>query len=504
MSRYRKSIHQALEEVGEWQPPTEPEVLIEEAPIPTETGRELLKKRIAHRKVEKKELKYYPMGDVFRGKLQKTTQHLKEALEIDSELDEAIKWEVKVTGLPVFYSDGKSKGAVRVMLRKLLKHPDDIISITRTTSAELKKIRRGQIAGDEPGDEDEDKNPVGPSYNEEQELDELSPELAKRAYQGARKKRQQIFNKSDETDRIPNVKKQDRQAKKFTAYAAKKESNLPPHLSKFLDKKGNPNKEAQARIDAGRKKRAAAAAKPKITDVTPKGYGPNEEDEMAIMSLDHKEAPRKLKITQDGLNALRAARDKPKPKPKPKTHVHLTKAGRKAIKDEVELDEAGRPRGAAHIENTRFWDLKDKELHYIIKDAGQAVQANPTSKKATQGPGNWSDQINDAATVLYYRKKKKIKVEKFEGPFTAPGSGSIAKQRKAKASDTNKSIEQQVADARQESLAFQEGEWDQMWKNAAHSKPKMSFKQATAFIDEVGLEKKEKTNALKTAKKWLK
>ena len=394
MSRYRKSIHQALEEVGEWQPPTEPEVLIEEAPIPTETGRELLKKRIAHRKVEKKELKYYPMGDVFRGKLQKTTQYLKEALELDDELAEAVKWEVKVSGLPVFYSDGKSKGSVRQMLRKLLKHPDDIQSISRVTSAELKKIRRGQIAGDEPGDEDEDKNPVGASYNEEQELDELSPELAKRAYAGARKKRQQIFNKSDETDRIPNVKKQDRQAKKFAAYAAKKE--------------------------------------------------------------------------------------------------------------DVELDEAGRPRGAAHIENTRFWDLKDKELHYIIKDAGQAVQANPTSKKATQGPGNWSDQINDAATVLYYRKKNKLKVEAMEGPFSAPGSGSIAKPRKPKAGDENKSIEQQMADARLESLAFQENEWDSMWKNAAKSKPKMSFKQAVEFVDEVGLEKKEKTNALKTAKKWLK
>ena len=59
----------------------------------------------------------------------------------------------------MFYSDGKSKGAVKQMLRKLLKRPDDDIqSITRTTSAELKKIRRGQIAGDEPG-EDEDKSP---------------------------------------------------------------------------------------------------------------------------------------------------------------------------------------------------------------------------------------------------------------------------------------------------------------------------------------------------------
>ena len=81
-----------------------------------------------------------------------------------------------------------------------------------------------------------------------------------------------------------------------------------------------------------------------------------------------------------------------------------------AIKEEM-ITEAGRPRGAARIENERFWDLKDKELLYIIKDAGEAVQANPTSKKATQGPGNWSDQINDAATVLYWRKKKNIKIE---------------------------------------------------------------------------------------------
>ena len=291
MSRYRKSIHKTLQEVAEWEAPKEPEVIVEEAPIPTETGRELLKKRIAHRKIEKKELKYYPMGDVFKGKLHKTTQHLKEALELD-ELDEAVKWEVKVTGLPVFYSDGKSKGAVRQMLRKLLKHPDDIISITRTTSAELKKIRRGQIAGDEPGDEDEDKNPVGPSYNEE--------------------------------------------------------------------------------------------------------------DEVAIMSLDHNEAPRKLKLTQQGLEAFKQSRD-----------------------------------------------------------------------------------------------------EAFEGPFSAPGSGSIARPRKAKATDLEKSIEDQMADARKENLAFQENEWDQMWKNAAKSRPKMSFKQAMDFVDEVGLPNKEKKNALTKAKKWL-
>jgi len=458
MSRYRKSIHQTLQEVSEWEAPKEPEVIVEEAPIPTETGRELLKKRIAHKKVGKREIKYYPMGDTFKNKLHKTTQHLKEALEIDDELDEAVKWEVKVTGLPVFYSDGKSKGAVRQMLRKLLKHPDDIISITRTTSAELKKIRRGQIAGDEPGDEDEDKNPVGPSYNEEVELDEA---VSAKEYDSLKKgdtvtidyKSAMSSGKATFKVTAKNVVGKARVGK-VTLQSIKN----PRGVKHFLYKRGNNVSFAQGDMGAS------------VVKFT------KEEDEMAIMSLDH-EAPRKLKLTQQGLEAFKQSRD--------------------------ELDEAGRPRGAAHIENTRFWDLKDKELHYIIKDAGKAIQANPTAKKATQGPGNWSDQVNDAATVLYYRKNKKIKVEAFEGPFTAAGSGSIAKQRKAKAGDENKSIEQQMADARRGKLAFQEDEWDTMWKNAAKEKPKMSFKQAVEFVDEVGLEKKEKKNALKTAKKWL-
>ena len=60
-----------------------------------------------------------------------------------------------------------------------------------------------------------------------------------------------------------------------------------------------------------------------------------------------------------------------------------------------------------------------------------------------------------------------------------------------------------MAAARKENLAFQEDEWNTMWKNAAKSKPKMSFKQAMDFVDEVDLPKKEKKEALKKAKKWL-
>ena len=61
------------------------------------------------------------------------TQALQQVGDRTQEFDEAMKWEVKITGLPTFYSDGKSRGEVKQALRKLLKRPDDIVSIERTT-----------------------------------------------------------------------------------------------------------------------------------------------------------------------------------------------------------------------------------------------------------------------------------------------------------------------------------------------------------------------------------
>ena len=80
---------------------------------------------------------------------------LQSVADSQMEFDEAVKWEVKIGGLPTFYADGKSKGEVLRSLRKLLKRPKEIVSIERVTSAELKKIRRAQIQGDEPDDEQE-------------------------------------------------------------------------------------------------------------------------------------------------------------------------------------------------------------------------------------------------------------------------------------------------------------------------------------------------------------
>ena len=69
----------------------------------------------------------------------------------------------------------------------------------------------------------------------------------------------------------------------------------------------------------------------------------------------------------------------------------------------------GRPRNGARIENDRFWNLPYDSLKYIAKDAGDAMRANPTARKATTGPGNWADQVADAATVMQWRKKNGIR-----------------------------------------------------------------------------------------------
>lgn len=69
----------------------------------------------------------------------------------------------------------------------------------------------------------------------------------------------------------------------------------------------------------------------------------------------------------------------------------------------------GKPRGGANIENVRFWDLPKASLEYIQKDSQKAMKANPSNKKNTEGKGNYADQINDAQTVLIWRKKNSIK-----------------------------------------------------------------------------------------------
>ena len=81
-------------------------------------------------------------------------------------------------------------------------------------------------------------------------------------------------------------------------------------------------------------------------------------------------------------------------------------------KESVEMQEKtnwkmgdGRPRNGASIENDRFWNLPKSQLMYIRKDAHDAMKANPTGRKA----GKYADEVNDAATVLAWRKKNGIR-----------------------------------------------------------------------------------------------
>ena len=70
-------------------------------------------------------------------------------------VEEEVKFKVKLTGLPVFYVDGKSVGEIKQSLRRKLKKPnDDIESIERVTTTAVKKDFRSRVSGSKDKDMD--------------------------------------------------------------------------------------------------------------------------------------------------------------------------------------------------------------------------------------------------------------------------------------------------------------------------------------------------------------
>ncbi len=65
------------------------------------------------------------------------------------DLDEEMKFKVKIEGLPDMYIDGKSAGGVKAQLKKIVRKPDSIQSVDRITAVDLKKDLRKMIAGKE-------------------------------------------------------------------------------------------------------------------------------------------------------------------------------------------------------------------------------------------------------------------------------------------------------------------------------------------------------------------
>jgi hypothetical protein len=62
-------------------------------------------------------------------------------------------WKVEVEGFPPFYMDGSSAGEVKMVLKKKLKKPKEIISIERIQKTDWKKNVMNRISGkDQEGD----------------------------------------------------------------------------------------------------------------------------------------------------------------------------------------------------------------------------------------------------------------------------------------------------------------------------------------------------------------
>ena len=74
-------------------------------------------------------------------------QHLAEA-----------SYEVKINGLPDMYIDSKSPVTIKKQLRKQLRQPDDLVSITRITKADKINVFRDRIKSAPLGEHDDSKD----------------------------------------------------------------------------------------------------------------------------------------------------------------------------------------------------------------------------------------------------------------------------------------------------------------------------------------------------------
>ena len=67
-------------------------------------------------------------------------------------------YEVKINGLPDMYIDSKSPVTIKKQLRKQLRQPDDLVSITRITKADKINVFRDRIRSAPLGEHDDSKD----------------------------------------------------------------------------------------------------------------------------------------------------------------------------------------------------------------------------------------------------------------------------------------------------------------------------------------------------------
>jgi hypothetical protein len=72
----------------------------------------------------------------------------------------------------------------------------------------------------------------------------------------------------------------------------------------------------------------------------------------------------------------------------------------KTVKAHTRVQADGKP-----LEGHPYHGKSDDELRYLLKDAGEAAKLHD-EMHGTSKPNKYADQVNDAATVLHYRKSK--------------------------------------------------------------------------------------------------
>jgi hypothetical protein len=76
------------------------------------------------------------------------------------------------------------------------------------------------------------------------------------------------------------------------------------------------------------------------------------------------------------------------------------------IVDMTDLDSVFESHGhRMPLQGHPYHKKSDAELHYIMKDAGEASRLHDQMHKGTGKFNKYADQVNDAATVLHYRRK---------------------------------------------------------------------------------------------------
>jgi len=62
-----------------------------------------------------------------------------------------------------------------------------------------------------------------------------------------------------------------------------------------------------------------------------------------------------------------------------------------------------------HIDHPYYWRKPDTHLHYILKDAAEAAE-NANGMGDHRAEAKYLDQINDAVTVLAWRRREGVRV----------------------------------------------------------------------------------------------